>query len=284
MAMRILIIGSTSSLCAGLAPTLSTFAEVYTAGRKCGDIALDLTDVNTSAHIPENLDLVINTAAHFGGTGFHDYLDAMRVNVAGMLSLLNLCKKAKTKWFMQISSIYALLDSASPYFSIYSLTKKHADEIAGHFCSAHAIPLTVLRPAPIYGNDDRFRKHQPFFYTMIDKAEKGEDINIYGTRDAKRNYIHIEDLVAVIQRVAQQQLYGLYACTHTMDTTLSGIADVAYGVFARGGNWVFNHDKPDIPDNVFPADHSLYEKLHYYPQISIEEGITLMSEYRKRLA
>ena len=279
--MRILIIGSTSSLCIALVPVLSSFAEVLTAGRKSGDIALDLTRISDSTYIPENLDVVINTSAHFGGDAFDDYKEALSVNVIGILNLINACKKANTKRIIHVSSIYSLLSPDSLYYSIYSISKKHADEIAWQFCSAYSMPLTVIRPSQIYGNDDSFRKHQPFFYTMVDKAENGENITIYGTNDAKRNYIHIDDLTAVISRIIQNQIYGIYQCAHTTNIALSEIANAAYKAFNRGGEVYFDEEKPNIEDNVFPEDVSLYEMIDYYPQISIEDGLKQIARYKQ---
>ena len=279
--MNVLIVGATSSLGSALTQTFSEFADVYTAGRNNCDIKLDLNSIDNQIIIPENLDAVINTTAHFGGLGFCDYLEALYVNVAGTLSLLNICRKAKSKMFLQISSINSLLSPESHYYDIYSITKKHADEIATQFCLTHSLPLSIVRPSQIYGNDNTFRKHQQFFYTAIDNAENGNDTTIYGSNDAKRNYIHIDDLTAIILRVIQFKICGTYTCTYSIDITFSEIAEIAFSVFGMGGKVQFLRDKPDIQDNIFPYNASLYKTIDYYPEISIYEGIKRIERYRK---
>ena len=279
--MKVLIIGATSSLGTSLVTFFSEFSHVYTAGRKNCDIKIDLSSINKPTAIPKNLDAVINTAAHFGGIDFKDYMESLNVNVMGLLSLLGVCKKADTKQFIQVSSTSSLLGTNSDYYGIYSITKKHADEIASQFCLAHSLPLTIIRPSQIYGDDDSFRKHQPFLYAAADCAERGEDIMIYGTNDAKRNHIHVDDLTAILSKIVQEKILGVFTCTHPTDVTFSEIAKAAYSAFNKRGNVRFLQDKSDVQDNVFPYDSSLFEKINYYPSVSIEDGLKRISMYRE---
>jgi nucleoside-diphosphate-sugar epimerase len=46
----------------------------------------------------------------------------------------------------------------------------------------------------------------PFFYDLIDKAGRGEDIYLYGSHDPKRNYIHIDDVTRVLAEVVKRRL------------------------------------------------------------------------------
>jgi nucleoside-diphosphate-sugar epimerase len=278
--MRILIVGGTSSLGQALRPVLSAFADVITAGRTGCDVHLDLNDQIEKIKVPQDIDCVINTAAHFGGNNFEEMFLAESVNVVGVLKLCHVCCNARVKHFVAISSTSAYLSPASHYYSIYSLTKKHADEIAQLFCSSFNLACTILRPSQIYGNENIFQKHQPFLYSAIDKAERGEDISIYGTNDALRNYIHIEDLTKIISLVIKKRIEGLFACTHDIDVSFSHIAKVAIDVFDSKGKVKFIKDMPVIPNNVFDKDDSLYKLINYFPQISIEEGIRKIAAYR----
>ncbi|HMJ48818.1 MAG TPA: NAD(P)-dependent oxidoreductase [Ferruginibacter sp.] len=279
--MRTLIIGGTSALGRALKPVLSEFSEVITAGRKDCDINFDLTDTVDKMSIPADVDTIIHTAAHFGGKSVSDMLDAELVNVVGTLNLCQVAKEATVKHFILISSMSACVKEDSAYYGIYAISKRHSEEVAKFYCSTHSLSLTVLRPSQIYGNDERFNLHQPFIYSMIDKAQKGEDITIYGSHDALRNYIHIDDLTAIISNVVRKKLEGVYSCTHTENVTYSQIAEAAFHAFNTKGSVHFLKDKPAIPDNIFEKDDSLYEKIGFYPQVSIEEGMQRIAHYRK---
>lgn len=278
--MKILIVGGTSSLAYVLKPVLSEFAEVITAGRVGCDVHLDLRDPIEKFEIPKDTNVVINTVAHFGGKNYEQMYLAEYVNVLGVLKLCQACVKKKVRHFVSISSIYACLEKTSDYYSIYALSKKQADEVVQLFCSSFNLLYTILRPSQLYGNEDIFRKHQPFLYTAIDKAEEGEDINIYGSNDAIRNYIHINDFTKIISLVIKEEIYGLYSCTNIVDISLSKVANAAIDAFRSTGRVIFLKDMENIQDNVFPYDDSLYKKLNYFPQISIEEGVKGIAFHR----
>jgi len=278
--MRILIVGGTSSLAHALRPVLSEFAEVITAGRAGCDVHLDLSDPVEKMALPKNIDVVINTAANFGGKDFEQMFLAESINVLGALKLCQACYKVKVRHLVNISSTSAYLGTTSDYYGIYALSKKQSDEVVTLFCSSFNLPCTILRPSQIYGNEDTFRKHQPFLYTAIDKAERSEDITIYGANDALRNYIHINDFTKIISTVITEHVEGLYACTNAIDVSFSQIANAAIDAFCSTGRVVFLKDMGNIQDNVFPYDDSLYGKINYFPQISLEEGVKRIAAYR----
>jgi nucleoside-diphosphate-sugar epimerase len=275
MNKTILIIGANSALAKEVIPVLAKGNTVITAGRKDCDLYCDVTKAVT---VPDEVDVIINFAATFGGASDEEIIDAQRTNVTGALNVCVGGKRAGVKHIINISSIFALLDEKSPHYSVYALTKKQADELAHFYCGINKIPLTILRPSQIYGDSDNFAKHQPFLYHILDKAQKGEDISIYGTNDALRNYIHSADLSEIVDRLIEKRVEGMYACAYPSDISYSQIAQAAQKIFGKGGKVVFLKDKPNIPDNIFMKDLSLYEKLEYYPQISIEAGIKRIKE------
>lgn len=278
--MKILIIGGTSSLGAALKIALSVSDEVITAGRNNCDIAMDLNDPVEKIDFPKDIDVVVHTAADFGGKNSSEIVQCENVNVIGTLKLCQLAVKENIKHFILISSIFATLYENSEYFGIYALSKRHAEEAAEFFCSTSSLLLTILRPSQIYGTLDSFRKHQPFFYTLVGKAEKGEEIMLYGNNDALRNYIHVDDLVTIISLVIRKKIGGKYSCVHPQDLPYSRIAKAALSAFKSKGSVRFLKDKADISDNVFEKDDSLYKKINFYPRISIEEGMRMIAKHR----
>ncbi len=279
--MKILLVGGTSSLAKALKPKLSAFGEVITAGRTNCDIRLDLNNLNEEIKFPSGIDVVINTAASFGGISSKEILETENVNVLGTLRLCVAANEANVKHFILFSSMSACLSEDSEYYGIYALSKKQSEEIARLYCSLNKLPLCILRPSQIYGNENSFRKHQPFIYNMIEKAERGQDITIYGSKDALRNYIHSDDLANIISRVIQHKVEGTYSTIQTKNVTYSEIAKAAFKAFNTNGKVVFLKDKPDIPDNIFDFDDSLYKKIDFYPEISIEEGMKRIATHIK---
>lgn len=279
MSRIILIIGANSALAKDVIPVLAQKNTIVTAGKNNCDVYCDVTEDVT---IPDGVEVVINFAAAFGGKSDDDILNAYKTNVAGALNVCMAAKKADIKYLINISSIFSLLDEASPYYSIYSVTKKHADELTQLYCKINEVPFLTLRPSQIYGDNDSFSKHQPFFYQIINKVQNGQDVSIYGKNDPLRNYIHSADLAEVISRAVELQVKGVYPCAYPEDVSYSQVSRAAQKVFNKGGSIVFEEDKADIPNNIFTKDVSLYEAIGYYPQISIETGIQRIKDYREK--
>lgn len=275
---KILIVGANSSLAKELIPKLNNYYKVVTAGRDNCSIYCDVTE---PLLFPEGLDIAIHLAANFGGKSDEEIVNALKTNVLGTLNVCQAAKKANIKHLIIISSIFTLLDEQSPFYTIYSLTKKQADEMAQFYCKLNNISLTILKPSQIYGDDNKYKNNQPFFYHIMDKVENGENIEIYGNNDALRNYIHCDDVAEIITRIVDKNILGTYNCANPNNVSYSQIAKTAYKMFKNKGEIVFLTDKLDIPDNIFEKDCSLYEKINFYPQIDIEDGIKRIVSYRK---
>jgi nucleoside-diphosphate-sugar epimerase len=278
--MKVLLTGGNSSLSIAIKESFAKFAEIITAGRNNCDLFLDLNDPAELINFPKNIDVVIHTAAHFGGTSDDNIFDAVKVNVLGTLKICQATVRADVKHLIFISSIFASFNESSLNYNIYSISKKQAEELSNFYCFTHNLPLTILRPSQLYGSEEMFRKHQPFFYTIIDKAERGEDIELYGTNDPSRNYLHIDDFVNVVAKVVIEKVIGKYTCANISNITYSQIAKAAFAAFNKKGSVYFAKDKPNIPDNIFDLDNSLYEMVGLYPQITIEEGLNRLAKKR----
>ena len=271
--MKILLVGAHSSLAMVLRPILATFAEIITAGRRGCDIELDLAWTAGRFEIPEGMDVVINLAAHFGGNGFSDMLAAEEINALGPLKLANACTRSGVSQLVHISSIFAGMEKNSPYYNEYALSKCHAEDLLRLYSRRVGLRVAILRPSQIYGTGERFRRHQPLLYSLMDQAQSGWPIVLNGRNDALRNFIHAEDIAEIIARVVRQRVEGLYVCASLSNIRFSEIAKAAAQAFGNISSIHFDTDKPDIPDNVFEFDIKLYQMIEYTPRITLQEGL-----------
>ena len=279
--MKVLIVGGNSNLGVALKPVLiSKGIEVITSGRSgenC-DIRIDMS--KSKIALPMDLDAVVYTPFRFANDSSNQILDVERDNVEWVSHLCNAVRDYRAKHLIFVSSIFATLTMSSPYFTWYAMAKKHCEEICTYFCQLNEIPLTIIRPSQIYGDTDAFAKHQPFFYDIINKAQRGEDVVIYGKNNPRRNYIHIDDITRVISEIVSKKVYGTYNYTHPYNVSYFQIANHAFLAFKKEGIVRFDTTKGNVEDNIFPNDFKLYEKIGFYPQISIEEGIKRIAKNR----
>jgi len=279
--MKILLIGSNAALSESLIPILSDKYDVVKSARRNADFCIDLEkDVN----IPEGIDVIVNVAAYFD-TDTINVIKSYEINTIGVLKLCLEAKKKKIKHFIQVSSASAYVSSGSPYYTQYAITKRHTDEILKYFCDTNKIPLAIIRPSQIYGDSDSFRKNQPFFYTIIDKAERGDDITIYGSHNPLRNYIHADDVSYSIYEIIKQNTEGVFSCMYPQDTSFVEIAQTAINICHSReicSRIVFLKEQKNIPDNIFEKDSHLYETINRFPQIDLITGIERIKKFRSK--
>ena len=276
--MKVLLVGGNSSLARCLRPVLAVFAEVVTAGRSGCELLLDLAG---PIHIPGGFDAVVNTAAHLGGSTPAALATAEETNVLGLLRLGQACAAAGVGHLVHVSSIFATLPHSSPFHNAYVLSKRHGDEALQLQSRMQELPLTIVRPSQFYGVGKKFRRNQPFLFKLIDKAQAGQDIELWGQRDARRNFIHVQDVVDMLASVVQTCTLGVFTCSYPQDLSYSQIAQAAVDAFNSGSDIRFLPDKPDMADNIFPFDDELYRALGHAPQITIARGMRMEAAHRR---
>jgi len=273
--LKILLVGGSSALSQALSRTLESLGELKTAGREGCHVDLDLKLPWESFKIPAGTDVVVNTAASFGSSGFYDLSNGIEVNVLGTIKLLQACVASGVSHFVHFSSINASLPESSPYFDTYALSKRQGDEAIVLASKEIGISCSILRPSQIYGKPV-FRRRQKFLYYAVDQSIKGEDIKIYGTRAPLRNYIHADDLCRIVFSVISKRVTGCFQCSNPRNASFLDIADAAISAASSNGKVIFDETKADIPDNVFCYDPTLYESIGVTPDIGIREGIQKM--------
>lgn len=273
---KILIIGSSSIIGKYIEKELSKLFEVKLAGRKNANYFLDLNNlVSENLNLPKNIkfDVVIHVAADFGGDSYKKIMNGLNVNSAGTLKVCHLAKKVKAKHLIIISTISTKLKPFHDYYNIYSISKKHGEELAQFYCHKFNLPLTILRPTAIYDSYSKCKFHQKLLYLIIDRAQKGKDIYFNGIKDPLRNYLFIDDFSEIIVRVVKKFVIGIYDCEYTKSSTISQIAKVAYKIFNKKGKIFFLNKKLNISNIPYNLDDTLYKKIGYFPRVNISNGI-----------
>lgn len=282
--MKVLIVGSTSVIARSLADRLkSESVNVKLAGRREADFAFDLSVWDDNPTIKEHYDAVVHIAADFGGTKDHDYIRTEMVNAVGTLSACALAHRVQAKHFVLLSSIFSTYAPSDPYYGIYALSKRHSEEVAQFFCAERGMALTILRPSQVYDDAGLCRPHQELLYLIADKAQAGENLELYGSHDARRNYIHLSDLTESIHRVLKRKQLGIFTCAHPQSITLTMMARAAYCAFGtvERSEIIFLTEQKDLLDLPIINDFDLYSKIQYQPQIGIEEGYKRIKRHRE---
>ena len=279
---RIAVAGSTSAVGRYLIEELKTEYDFIRISRHKNqtDIYTDLSNNLNTIILPENVDLLLILSAVTKANNDKEILHLFDVNVQGTLKLCIRAKEKGIKKIIYLSSISALSNIYDMGFGYYAISKKNAEDVIKYYCMENEIPLCILRPSQIYGDSMSFKKNQPFFYHILEKAWKGEDIYIYGTNDALRNYIYITDLITVLQNIIEKGVTGTYSVISPQYVRLSEIAKTAVTIFESPSKIAFLNDKPSIKDLAHYAVGDIYSILEIDAKqvISLERGMQLIKD------
>lgn len=97
----------------------------------------------------------------------------------------------------------------------YSITKRCAEQLVESYCTTFKIPYRILRYCNVVGSGDKFSAKKNALQYMIDKMQKGEDIEVYGDGRFYRNYMQVDDVAAATIEVIQKgKLNYIYNIGH----------------------------------------------------------------------
>lgn len=273
--MKVLITGGNSSLGVALKGWLSKTHEVYTAGRRDCDFIWNWDSEPSEWPTPEKVDVIIHTAANYGGPKYKNFMEAVKFNVIATLKVCRLSELKKVNQFIYISSIFSALKKNSPFYSSYSMSKRHAEDVILQYFSNSN--FTILRPSQFYGRGNGFRKNQPFLYKIIDLCKEGKTVVFYGDYSPKRNFIYIEDFAKIVEKVIQDNIKGTYNCLFPKDISFEEIAKTAFRFFGKTENIEFDKLKPALSDNIFEYTDNLYKLIDYTPKTEIGDVLEIIS-------
>mgnify|MGYP001596771190 CR=1 FL=1 len=166
-----------------------------------------LEDIRDRAQITRimaanRVELCFHLAAQaIGSIARQDPITTLETNVQGTWNVLEACRILKVPLILA-SSDKAYGNAPSPYTEdtplepagIYETSKACADFLARSYVRAYGLSVAIARPSNLYGEGDRnFTRIVPY---AISQALRGEPTVIWGTGQAQRDYLHINDMTS----------------------------------------------------------------------------------------
>lgn len=272
--------------------------------------SVDITALEDFKKLPLKVDAVIHLAgmlpARMKGYNPQKYID---INVTGTLNVLNYAVSAhaaKIVYSQSISDVAHLCGSEKKILadeisrfplnndhSVYSITKNAAVGLIEHFSAKYGFEYFILRfpniylyhPNPMYYVDGEERWQG--YRKMIDMAQKGENLTIWGDPTKKRDIVYVKDCTQIIEKcisspLAESGTYNVGTGIGTsMEDQVRGIAKV----FCPEGKSIeilYDKTKPDSSEYIFDISKTI-EKLGYTPQYKyIDYLLDFKKEYESK--
>ena len=171
--------------------------------------------------------------------------ECLSVNVAGTASVLKAAKDAGVKRTIvaSTSAIYEGNTEAEAPFPetiqvkpslFYPLSKKLMEDVVQSYIANYGMDIVTLRFFNVFGpRQDVHRPSPPLLNYIVKQVVKKEPCTFYSTGEQKRDYVHVDDVVKLIElcvnrSTAKGQTYNV--CTGTL-TSVKDVIDSAVTAF-----------------------------------------------------
>jgi UDP-glucose 4-epimerase len=171
----------------------------------------------------------------------------------------------------------ASLNPLSPYGN----HKLQAEQICKEFYKFYNISTCSLRIFSAYGNGLK----KQLFWDMYQKFINNDKLELFGTGNETRDFIHIDDIVQAINLVIKNSLFvgEEINIANGTELSISHVAQTFKKLLDSNKKIVFNNIvKPGDPIN-WRANISAIQNMGYHATITIEEGIKKYIQWIKEL-
>lgn len=158
--------------------------------------------------------------------------------------------------------------------SSYGVTKLSIEKYVALYATLCGCEYRILRPANVYGVGQRLNIGQGIIGVMVDRALRGEPLEVWGTGMTLRDYLHVDDLVAAVLALMDYQgservfniSSGNGRSVHDIILVLREIAGLEVAVK------YFPSRRFDVADNVLSSAR-LRAETGWLPMVDFEAGI-----------
>lgn len=160
----------------------------------------------------EDIDTVVQMMSSSSPGLQNNYITADIIeNVVPHVEFLQSCSVAGVRRFIFLSSggtVYGQPktlpiseDHPTRPINSHGVTKLTVEHYAQLFAATCPLEVVILRLANPYGPGQVFRKGQGLIPAILDRHRTGRPVRIFGDGSARRDYIHIDDVIDALERV-----------------------------------------------------------------------------------
>ena len=185
-------------------------------------------------------DCVVHCAAQTGGyySLKNPQLDCQWncLGTVNVVEFVKQCKKMKKVVYISSMAVYGEGPQKNEESKLSPISYYGVSKLAGEFyiklCWEHCnIPYTILRLWNTYGaGQDLSNKHQGMLSIYLSQALEGEKIEITGSEERIRDFIHVDDVVRSVETCLNSQQANnqiINVCSGTQFTSKGVISEIS---------------------------------------------------------
>lgn len=226
----------------------------------------------------------------------------LAVNVEGQVNIFEACRYRNVKKVVFSSSVAvygdpapgliderapARLASFQPAAALYACTKLIGENLCGLYSARHGIQAVALRYSTVYGERQHYRGvNALYIMENYDRIVRGEPPVITGDGSEVHDYIHVADVArANVMAMASDATAESFNVATGVATSLNRLVEILLSitgsslkpVYKTGGSSV----RSSVTDQLDFSRAKIEKMLGWVPEISIEEGIRRLLDWRK---
>jgi GDP-L-fucose synthase len=253
----------------------------------------DLTNKAEVENVLQGVDIVIQAAAKTSGVwGIYSRPQINILDNAIMNSyIFNLANELKIKHVIFFSCTIMLHSSEKPlserdlnlnielepkYFGP-GWTKIYLEKMCEFYSKIGTTKYTAIRHSNVFGPFDRFEIEQSHVMAAtIDKVMRSDDsITVWGTGIESRDFIYIDDLVDMVDKVIENQLesFSIYNCGSSAPIKISDLASLIISESGKIIKIIYDPSKPTIQTNVRLDITKSFNDLSWFPRHTLSQGV-----------
>lgn len=165
----------------------SNFIDDMMKGGHVHFVEGDILDISKLENAIEGCDAVFHTAAIANlDDAVKQPVKTMEINVLGTVNCLEAARKQNVDRFVFASSVYV----GGNWGSFYRISKQTGESLCKTYCDEFDLDYSIIRYGSLYGRE---ANDWNFLYAVLKQLLLCKEYTYYGSPDALREYIHIND-------------------------------------------------------------------------------------------
>ena len=238
----------------------------------------------------------------------YDPAEYIRVNVLGTLNILKFCQRTgvpkiiyacshrntQGMWEQKDGTPIRESDGRSIKFTgdyaMFSISESAATDCVEHYAETYGIEAVVFRLPPVYGygpHTEIFKDGKPLktgFQVFIEKAERGQPIELWGDPTNGRDIVYVKDVVAAFQAaLTKRGIGGLYNISSGHRLSLAEQVESIIRVFSppdQPSEIRYRPEKPNLIESYFYDIDKARRTMGWQPKYSFED---MLIDYRREM-
>ena len=283
--MKTLIIGSEGFVGNNLVKGLSKNHEIFSADMIEKSIhenysQLDITNQSSVEKTVKDFDVVVNLAAHSLVSSLEGIIENARINIIGLLNVLEACRKNNVKKIIFTSASSMIGNPQSEKVSenhpalpktAYGITKLTSEHYLRLYKELYGINYVIFRFFNIYGP---YQKNG-LIPSLYNRITKNESLTVFGKGDQIRDYVFIEDVIpffdkAISVTVGDNSIFNIGT---GKGTSINQVIEILSKILNNKPEIQFKSELPGEIGNFVADTTHLKSTFGEIPNTSISEGL-----------